>query len=329
VTVPPQWPRAAVRQRQSNASWCFDWRRCSCAFAARQRSRPTLLSIQAESLAERRDGCSNVRQQRDPSPRAMMYLPTVRAAAQEGEPDLDRGSSASHHHNDYAAATRTLSYCFLRLADLDSALFDRLGRYEAALWWQTVQILFALGPARQRLDLEPGILGRDVKSTKRNANQRHGFRQQAASRRGAFAAWSSFLFLRHWRGPNCGQNELNSVKEDVSCGIRDVAGLFNRRGGVIRLTTFPRIVSRRSLLRGDSRAEARSAPGKRHAGMNAFGLWRGGPLFVEHRVDRSLGAFFTVRARSPHRTDDVAVDHDRQRARLRKVVHECRRQILA
>ena len=62
----------------------------------------------------------------------------------------DRGSSPSDRHNEYAAATRTLTYCFLRLANLDSAVFDRLGRYEAALWRQTVQTLYALGSARQR-----------------------------------------------------------------------------------------------------------------------------------------------------------------------------------
>jgi len=46
-------------------------------------------------------------------------------------------------------ATRQLTYCFLRLANLDSGVFERLNRYEAALWRQTVQTLFALHPARQ------------------------------------------------------------------------------------------------------------------------------------------------------------------------------------
>jgi hypothetical protein len=34
--------------------------------------------------------------------------------------------------------TRQLTYCFLRLANLDSGVFERLNRYEAALWRQTV-----------------------------------------------------------------------------------------------------------------------------------------------------------------------------------------------
>jgi flavin-binding protein dodecin len=43
---------------------------------------------------------------------------------------------------------RQLTYCFLRLANLDSGVFERLNRYEAALWRQTVQTLFALQPGQ-------------------------------------------------------------------------------------------------------------------------------------------------------------------------------------
>jgi hypothetical protein len=43
-----------------------------------------------------------------------------------------------------------LPYCFLRLVNLDSGVFERLNRYESALWRQTVQTLFALHPLRQR-----------------------------------------------------------------------------------------------------------------------------------------------------------------------------------
>ena len=109
-----------------------------------------LLAIQAESLAERRDGCTDVSRQRDPLPVATVYLPAVRAVGQSDEPDPDQSGPPTDRHNDYAAGTRTLTYCFLRLANLDSAVFDRLGRYEATLWRQTVQTLFALGSARQR-----------------------------------------------------------------------------------------------------------------------------------------------------------------------------------
>jgi hypothetical protein len=51
---------------------------------------------------------------------------------------------------DLARRTRQLTGSFLRLASLDSAAFERLNRYETALWRQAVQIIFALHPIQQR-----------------------------------------------------------------------------------------------------------------------------------------------------------------------------------
>src|SRR5271163_4452043 len=42
-------------------------------------------------------------------------------------------------------SARELTYCFLRLGNLDSGAFERLGRYNAALWKQTAQTLLLLG----------------------------------------------------------------------------------------------------------------------------------------------------------------------------------------
>jgi hypothetical protein len=39
---------------------------------------------------------------------------------------------------------RELARCFLRLADLDNRIFERLGRYEAALWRQVRQTIYTL-----------------------------------------------------------------------------------------------------------------------------------------------------------------------------------------
>ena len=47
-------------------------------------------------------------------------------------------------------SARELAYCFLRLGNLDSGAFERLGRYNAALWKQTAQTLFLLGPIRRQ-----------------------------------------------------------------------------------------------------------------------------------------------------------------------------------
>jgi hypothetical protein len=63
--------------------------------------------------------------------------------AMERQPNLDHAAS------DHTETSRRLTYCFLRLANLDSCVFERLNRYEAALWRQTVQTLFALHPVRQ------------------------------------------------------------------------------------------------------------------------------------------------------------------------------------
>ena len=49
-----------------------------------------------------------------------------------------------------ADPTRTMTYCFLRLANLDNGAFKRLNRYEAALWRQTVQTMVALRAIRYR-----------------------------------------------------------------------------------------------------------------------------------------------------------------------------------
>jgi hypothetical protein len=51
--------------------------------------------------------------------------------------------------------TRDLSVCFQRLANFDSAAFERLGRYESALARQIMQVMFLLQSARRRLYRRP------------------------------------------------------------------------------------------------------------------------------------------------------------------------------
>ena len=109
-----------------------------------------LLSIQAGNLSDRRNQGEDLPRQRGLNSPATVYWPNIRVAGQEDELDPVEVSSASNRQNDYAAATRTLTYCFLRLANLDNAVFDRIGRYEASLWRQTLQTMLALGSARQR-----------------------------------------------------------------------------------------------------------------------------------------------------------------------------------
>jgi hypothetical protein len=49
-----------------------------------------------------------------------------------------------------ALSPRGLTHCFLRLGNLDSGAFERLGRYNAALWKQTAQTLLLLGSTQRR-----------------------------------------------------------------------------------------------------------------------------------------------------------------------------------
>jgi hypothetical protein len=44
---------------------------------------------------------------------------------------------------------RDLTCCFLRLSNVDNGAFERLGRYNAALWKQTAQTLFLLQTVRR------------------------------------------------------------------------------------------------------------------------------------------------------------------------------------
>ena len=93
-----------------------------------------LFQIQAEIVRNRRD-----------------ELAPVYDELSDQTPDhLTRDESAGLSCSDSSLPARELTYCFLRLGNLDSGAFERLGRYNAALWKQTAQTLFLLGPIRRR-----------------------------------------------------------------------------------------------------------------------------------------------------------------------------------
>src|SRR6266480_3018719 len=54
------------------------------------------------------------------------------------------------HGSRAASASRDIALSFLRLANLDSEIVDRLSHYEAALWRQLAQTLFTLNALRRR-----------------------------------------------------------------------------------------------------------------------------------------------------------------------------------
>jgi hypothetical protein len=110
-----------------------------------------LLEIQAGYLEEFRK-----RRQTPPRPEEIIYAGFGQAHAVDA--DLDRTSrgstngteSCANSGPESAAPTADLARCFLRLANLPSYPLDRLSRYEAILWRQAGQILFALNALDRR-----------------------------------------------------------------------------------------------------------------------------------------------------------------------------------
>jgi len=117
-----------------SASWCSGsllWRiRRATAIET------DLLQIQAEILSDRRLECATGH---DAGPKPRAIGPSLRRHSGNGSSHDDQGVSS----DDPGCISRNLTYCFLRLANLDNGVFERLARYEAALWRQIVQTLFA------------------------------------------------------------------------------------------------------------------------------------------------------------------------------------------
>ena len=111
--------------------------------------------IQAEILSDRRYEYE-IGDDTGQKPQSVAYH--VRPGqSRNGLSHVDQSGSIDHQcdpreasRDDPGDISRNLAYCFLRLANLDNGVFERLGRYEAALWRQIVQTLFALQTVRHR-----------------------------------------------------------------------------------------------------------------------------------------------------------------------------------
>jgi hypothetical protein len=122
-----------------------------------------LLQIQAEILSDRRHEYEpgDDTEQKPRSVVCRVFQPAIgsslRGHSGNGSRHDDQGDSIDYQcdpleapRDDPGGRSRKLTYCFLRLANLDNGVFERLGRYEAALWRQIVQTLFALQTVRHR-----------------------------------------------------------------------------------------------------------------------------------------------------------------------------------
>jgi hypothetical protein len=110
-----------------------------------------LLRIQAEIMQDRRDQPQGRRTQ------PVVFHIIEPASPRRDEAADDCGFELSDHQASVSSdasssrdiSPRDLAQCFQRLAAFDNGLFERLGRYETALWRQMVQTLFLLQAARR------------------------------------------------------------------------------------------------------------------------------------------------------------------------------------
>ena len=110
-----------------------------------------LLRIQAEILRDRQHRCEPPDQ---PEQRQNVLYRVLDAAIPPGLRARDTERDEFNHLDRSPTypvnPQRQLTCCFQRLANLDNGVFERLGRYESALWRQMLQTLFALQSARRR-----------------------------------------------------------------------------------------------------------------------------------------------------------------------------------
>jgi hypothetical protein len=103
-----------------------------------------LLRIQSEIVAERRVVF------REPPAEPCDGSPDIRSPPVTFDPqeEIDGNEEVSLRSR-LPVLARNLTCCFLRLSNVDDRAFDRLGRYNAALWKQTAQTLFLLQAIRR------------------------------------------------------------------------------------------------------------------------------------------------------------------------------------
>jgi hypothetical protein len=116
-----------------------------------------LFEIQADHLSGFRQG-----RQTQPKSQEIIYARFERADSVDADPDrvspgITSGTEARRSSGPKSVDPATeLARCFLCLANLPSYPLDRLSRYEAILWRQAGQILFALDALDRRKPQERG-----------------------------------------------------------------------------------------------------------------------------------------------------------------------------
>jgi hypothetical protein len=105
-----------------------------------------LLRIQSEIVHERRAALGDSMGESD-SDSKTRSPPFIYEAGSMGQSDQEYQPPSDM----LPVSARDLTYCFLRLGNLDNGAFERLGRYNAVLWKQTAQTLLLLQTVRRPL----------------------------------------------------------------------------------------------------------------------------------------------------------------------------------
>jgi len=104
-----------------------------------------LLRMQGEILHAFRSSRQNA--ETSPGDATPEALPVARADIRQGANGEEEGQGGRWH---VPEPSRDIAISFLRLANLDSEIVDRLSRYESGLWRQLVQTIFALQTLKRR-----------------------------------------------------------------------------------------------------------------------------------------------------------------------------------
>jgi hypothetical protein len=115
-----------------------------------------LFEMQADQLREFRQA-----RQIDSGSRKIVYAMFARADALDADPEpaphgMATTETVASPEPEPVDPAADLARCFLRLANLPSCALDRLSRYEAILWRQVGQILFALDALDRRKPQDRG-----------------------------------------------------------------------------------------------------------------------------------------------------------------------------
>jgi hypothetical protein len=110
-----------------------------------------LLRIQAEILRDCQHRCESPDQSEQRQNVLYGVLDTaISLGLHRRDTECDECNHLDRSPTSPVNPSRRLTHCFQRLANLDNGVFERLGRYESALWRQMLQTLFALQSARRR-----------------------------------------------------------------------------------------------------------------------------------------------------------------------------------